>query len=130
MLAVATVRDVDETAAGGSNEDRPTISVYNMTSLDLEYVFVEPDDDVSRAIKDPPRYFSHVQFLYNKMFVAALATNHDGSGCSMYCYRWRNSTVDTRVRIEGRVAAVSVIVPVDRTQYVLHVRHGSSPPIF
>jgi len=128
VLAVATVRDVDETAAGQSNEDKPTISVYDMTSSDLKYVFVEPDGGgVSRAAtKDPPRYFRHVQFLYDNMFMAALATNHDGTGCSMYCYRWRNSTVDTCVRIDGHVAAVSV-TSFPSTEHDTHIRRRLSP---
>lgn len=122
-MAVATIRG-DDYATGGSDGDvdKPTISIYDVTSLDLKCVFVEPDsvdgddnneddDDVgvSRTSKDrkPSRYFRRVRYLYDKMFVAALAMNDDGSDCSMYYYRWRNSTVDTRVRIDGHVADVS-----------------------
>lgn len=114
VLAVATVHGDDEASSEDDavEYERPTISVYDLTSLNLICVFVEPDDGVSRMIQEPSRYFSHVQFLQSDdTFAVALAINHDGSGCSVYYYKWTDSTVDTCLRIDDhRVVDVSTII--------------------
>lgn len=118
MLAVATVDEkdsVDGSAGGGGA--RPVVSIYDLRTLDLKHVFQEPDysdgdeggedgDDGSQ--KTYQRRFSKIQFLWDNIFVAALVVSgHDGSDCTLYYYSWRNSTVETYVRIDGPVSDVS-----------------------
>lgn len=52
------------------------------------------------------RRFSSVRFLYDNIFVAALIVGPDGCDGAMYYYSWRNSKLDTCVRIAGHVADV------------------------
>lgn len=106
-LAVATVEDMEESV---DSENKPTISIYDLMTLNLKFVFTEPDEACGWDKKDKwPRHVSHVRFLYNNIFVAALFTDLSGFHCVMYYYDWRTSKVDTCVRIDdGHVADVSL----------------------
>lgn len=118
MLAVATVDEKDAAdglVKGGSA--RPVVSIYDLRTLDLKHVFQEPyyndgDEDAEDEDDGPQktcrRRFSKIQFLWDNIFVAALVVGgYDGSDCTLYYYSWRNSTVETYVRIDGPVSDVS-----------------------
>lgn len=107
--------DVDDDEDGAGAE--PNVSVYDLQTLDLVCVFTEPvgedpSDESEGAAEDRKwrrrrRRFISVQFLYDNISVAALVVDPDGYGGAMYYYRWRNSTMDTCVRVDGHVADVS-----------------------
>lgn len=119
VLAVATVDENDEN--GQKSNARPVVSIYDLHTLDLKHVFQEPDFDGGEddngeegggeddgSIKSYRRRFDKIQFLYDNISVAALVVGgQDGLDCTLYYYSWRNSTVETFVRIGGPVADVS-----------------------
>lgn len=120
MLAVATVNDdgPDSTQEHDEYGESPIISVYDLESTGLKYVFAEPGDGDRENGSVPPqtatvgdrrRRFASVRFLYDNVFVAALAVDPGGYGGTVYYYSWRNSIVETFVRVDdGHVADVSV----------------------
>lgn len=125
MLAVATIEKKD----GGGYDDeiideidyeidydyenlaevegyaKPIISIYDLKSLSLKHVFVEPDKNWQ---KWGLRRFTKIRFLYDNVYLAALVVGGDGSDCAFYFYGWRNSTVETYIRVDGFVADVSL----------------------
>lgn len=105
MLAVASANGdgPDSSPEDDEHGDGPIVSVYDLESADLKCVFAEPADG------DRRRRFVSVRFLYDNVFAAALAVDPGGYGGTVYYYSWRNSTVETCVRVDdGHVADVSV----------------------
>lgn len=98
VLAVATVSDGPQ-----DDVESPIISIYDLRTLSLKYVFAEPGD-----VNNSRRRFVNVKFLYDNIFIAALVVGgDDASDCALYYYSWRNSKVDTRLQIDGPVVDVS-----------------------
>ncbi|XP_025200516.1 LOW QUALITY PROTEIN: cilia- and flagella-associated protein 57-like [Melanaphis sacchari] len=123
VLAVATIDEkesVDGIVSGTSA--RPVISIYDLRTLDLKHVFQEPDNndndedgnaEDNGSKKTFRRRFTKIHFLWDNIFVAALVVGgHDGSDCTLYYYSWRNSTIETYVRINGPVSDMA-LNPID-----------------
>lgn len=108
MVIVATMSDgvvgADEDDEYG---DKPIVCVYDLHTADLKNVFVEPADGIgSGGQRRQRRRFVCVRFLFDNMFASVFVTNTDGCGGALYYYSWRNSIIDTCVRIDGHVNEV------------------------
>ncbi|VVC30821.1 WD40/YVTN repeat-like-containing domain,WD40-repeat-containing domain [Cinara cedri] len=103
VLAVATT----------STEDgiKPTVSFYDLTTLELKHTFTEPEDEYPGSTERRQR-FASVQFLNDNAYITALAVSD--SDCVLYYYNWKNSNLDTCVRVNNPVADVA-INPIDTT---------------
>lgn len=132
MLAVATVIDASDQET--EYDDRPIVSFYDLKTLNLVCTLTEsPDvtavlsesedvdhedgnenasseDDSSENTENligRRRHFVKLRFLYDNVSMAAFVIGAGGTECVMYYYRWKTSTVDTYVRIDGSVYDVS-----------------------
>lgn len=101
MLAVSTTSMEDSI--------RPTVSFYDLTTLDLKYTFTEPEDEYpENTVHRERRRFTNIQFLDDNAYVTVLAvSDYD---CILYYYNWKYSNVDTCVRVDNPVADVSFII--------------------
>lgn len=106
VLAVATIAEDDDHVNKADNYAKPTITIYDLKSLSLKQVFVEPDEEWKIS---GPRRFTKIRYLYDNVYMVALLVI-DGSECVLYFYSWRNSTVDMYVRVDGFVTDVSSLL--------------------
>lgn len=109
MVIVATTSVRVGAEEDDEYEDKPIVSVYDLETSDLKNVFVEPADGTGsggRRRRRQRRRFVCVRFLFDNMFAAVFVTNTDGRGGALYYYSWRNSIIDTCVRIDGHVNEV------------------------
>jgi hypothetical protein len=121
VLAVATVAEND---GGGHDDDKgkiedyakPIVKIYDLESLSEKHVFVEPEGEWQ---KFGQRRFTKIRFQNDNVHLAALVVGDDGSDCGFYFYGWRNSKVETYIRIDGFVADVSSMLNINSIREVL-----------